>query len=494
MSRLCIAFLGLVTYIVPAAAQQTGSAAPPSSDQALQQLRAEVQRLASTLESTRSELQACRNEIHQLRTELQNSKEPAVANQDTIEAVDTAHALADLREDEKLLDAHVGQLYQTKVESGSKYRVRLSGLMLFNTFMNHGTVETISVPNLALPTPAGQPNGNIGATFRQTLFTLQTFGPEVAGARTSGEVQLDFYGGYARTLDGYVLGIARLRTANLQFDWKDWSLRFTQDKPFISPLSPTTIAAIGTPEFAYSGDLWTWTPQIIGERTWQLSENVKPHLQFGLLDPFDGEYPQTFFVRPPEAGELSRTPGLAARNSWDFPLGKQIVTIGAGGYFARQDYGFGRVVDAWAATLDWNVPFGERWLLSGELHRGRALGGMWGGIGTSVVFNRPENDPYTDVIGVNTVGGWSQLKFKPATKWELNGAFGEESPFAADLQQNASPNYQPVLRNWTTMVNVIDRPRSNLILSLEYRHLNTVLWGGQTHTAEHVNVGVGVAF
>jgi hypothetical protein len=152
------------------------------------------------------------------------------------------------------------------------------------------------------------------------------------------------------------------------------------------------------------------------------------------------------------------------------------------------------VLDAWAATLDWNLPFGERWALAGELHRGRGLGGMWGAIGASVVYNAPENNPYASVVGVNTVGGWSQLKFKPAEKWEVNGAFGEESPFAADLLQNADVTYQPVLRNWTTMVNVIDRPKSNLLLSLEYRHLNTVLFSGQTRTAEHINLGVGVAF
>ncbi len=333
----------------------------------------------------RSEVQACRDEIHSLRTELESAKAAAQAGGSTGDA-DTAHALADLREDENVTESRVATLYQTKVESGSKYRVRLSGLALFNTFVNRGTVNTISVPNLALPTPPGQPGGNVGATFRQTLFTLQAFGPEVGGARTSASVQFDFYGGFTRTLDGYVLGLAHLRTADISFDWSKWSLRFAQDKPFISPLSPTTLAAIGTPEFAYSGDLWTWTPQIVAERTWELSEKVKPHLQFGVLDPFDGEAPASFYLRAPEAGELSRTPGIAARQSWDFPIGKQVATVGYGGYFARQNYGYDRVIDAWAATLDWTLPFGERWALSGELHRGLGLGGMWGAIGTSVVY------------------------------------------------------------------------------------------------------------
>jgi hypothetical protein len=494
MSRLCIALLCSLICSLPASAQPGTGSTPPVSNDAIQQLRADVARLATTLEATRTELQSCRDEIHQLRTELQGAKNAEPAPGAASSSPDEAHSMADLREDQKLLDTRVGQLYQTKVESGSKYRVRLSGLVLFNTFMNRGTVDTTSVPNLALPTPPGQSGGSIGATFRQTLFTLQAFGPELAGARTSGEVQFDFYGGFTRTLDGYVMGIARMRTANIEFEWKNWSLRLAQAKPFISPLTPTTLAALGTPEFAYSGDLWTWTPQIVVERSWQLSDTVKPHLQFGLLDPFDGEVPESFYLRKPEAGELSRTPGIAARQSLDFPIGSQIATIGAGGYFARQNYDYGRVIDAWAATLDWSLPLGERWALTGELHRGRGLGGMWGAIGSSVVYSGPENDAASALVGVNTVGGWSQLKFKPATKWEVNGAFGEESPFAADLLQNGNASYQPILRNWTTMVNVIDRPRSNLMLSLEYRHLNTVLFSGQNRTAEHINVGVGVAF
>src|SRR6516162_397859 len=331
MSRPIIFILSLIfLWTGLLEAQQATPSSLPSAE-ALQQLKAEIARLSSSLDETRSELQECREEIHQLREELQSSKS-AVTNPGptgTAEQGDYAHAIADLREDQNLTDSRLAQLYQTKVESGSKYRVRLSGLVLFNTFVNRGTVNTTSVPNLAVPPSPGQADGNIGATFRQTLFTLQAFGPEVAGARTTGEVQLDFYGGFAQTLDGYVLGLARLRTANIQFDWKKWSLRLTQDKPFISPLTPTTLAALGTPEFAYSGDLWTWTPQIVAERTWQLSERVKPHLQFGMLDPFDGELPATFFLRKPEAGELSRTPGLATRVSWDFPIGKQSATVGA---------------------------------------------------------------------------------------------------------------------------------------------------------------------
>ncbi|PYU26288.1 MAG: hypothetical protein DMG30_03075 [Acidobacteria bacterium] len=43
--------------------------------------------------------------------------------------------------------------------------------------------------------------------------------------------------------------------------------------------------------------------------------------------------------------------------------------------------------------------------------------------------------PTTVVRGIESVGGWLQLKFKPKANLGLNGAFGQENPFARDLRQ-----------------------------------------------------------
>src|SRR5215472_2210384 len=51
-----------------------------------------------------------------------------------------------LQEDQQLLAAKVDEQYQTKVESGSKYRLRLSGMLLANFFSNKGNVEHIETP------------------------------------------------------------------------------------------------------------------------------------------------------------------------------------------------------------------------------------------------------------------------------------------------------------------------------------------------------------
>ncbi len=145
--------------------------------------------------------------------------------------------------------------------------------------------------------------------------------------------------------------------------------------------------------------------------------------------------------------------------------------------------------------MDWSVPL-TNWLqLSGEFFRGRALGGLWGGVGTSVVYTAATDDPASRVIPVDAIGGWSQLKFKLNEKLEFNAAFGQDNPFAKDLRQQwISASYSPVLRNQTALVNVIKRLRSNLLVSLEYRHLDSSLFDGNRRTAEHVNAAIGVEF
>jgi len=114
-----------------------------------------------------------------------------------------------------------------------------------------------------------------------------------------------------------------------------------------------------------------------------------------------------------------------------------------------------------------------------------------------VLFSGDPGSLYTEIRALNSAGGWAQLKYRPASKLEFNGAFGQDSPYAADLR--AFPNPQsygdPTLtRNQGSMVNVIFRPRSDLLFSAEYRHLKTFTINSPTSNADHVNLMMGVLF
>src|SRR5262249_30268688 len=155
-------------------------------------------------------------------------------------------------------------------------------------------------------------------------------------------------------------------------------------------------------------------------------------------------------------------------------------------------------VDAWAGTSDWTFPLTTRWELSGEFYRGRALGGLGGAIGRSVVASGPLNFPYSQVQGLDDTGGWAQLKFRQTEKLEWNAAFGQDNSFASELREYPFvPEgylYSSVARNRGSLFNFIYRPRSDLVLSVEYRHLRTFMIQGPSQSADHINLGMGILF
>src|SRR5713226_1073779 len=405
--------------------------------------------------------------------------------------------LAKLEEDQQLLTGKIDEQYQTKVESASKYRVRLSGIALLNLFANNGTVDSADFPAVALKRSALDSSGNFGATMRQSEVGIEVFGPQVHGAKMSADVQMDFSGGVPDIPNGVNSGFFRLRTAAVRFDWARTSIIAGQDPLFISPLSPTSLASLAVPALSYSGNLWTWTPQVRIEHRLDFSENSNLLFQGGFLDPLDCELPQAEYVRLPQAGEKSRQPAYGTRIAWNRRAFGRLFTFGTAGYHSRQNWGLGRNVDAWAGMSDWSVPFAAWLELSGEFYRGRGIGGLGAGFGRSAVWSGSLFDPRTIVHGLDATGGWAQLKFKPAQKYEFNGAFGQDSSEASEVRRfpNTQTYFDPTLvgdRSW--MANVLYHPRSDLLFSVEYRRLRTFSLTGASENANHINLAMGVLF
>ncbi len=405
---------------------------------------------------------------------------------------------ASVEEEYSLLTGKVDEQYQTKVESASKYRMRISGIVLMNLFSNRGTVDNIDLPALALARQPGESGGSFGATVRQSEIGFEVFGPRVGDARTKADLQLDLGGGFPSVPNGINSGLMRLRTATMRMDWDNTSVVVGQDGLFISPSSPTSFATLAMPALSYAGNLWSWVPQIRIEHRVALSESSSLLFQGGILDPVSGEIPGTASYRSAGPGESSRQPSYGTRIAWTRNVFGQPLRIGGGGFYGRQDYGYDRRVDAWAAMADVEVPLGSLFSLSGKVYRGRALGGLYGGLGQSVLFSSSDwGNPQTEVIGLNSAGGWAQLKYRPARKLEFNAAFGLDNPYAKDLNYfQYAQSYQgaPLSRNRASFGNVIYRPRSDLLFSAEYRQLETNSSAMGQNGAGHLNLMMGVLF
>jgi hypothetical protein len=401
-----------------------------------------------------------------------------------------------LEDDQELTDAKVLEQSQTKVESGSKYRVRLSGMVLLNAFVTRGAVDNLDFPEIATPPEVPGTSGAFSGSLRQSQLGVEVFGPDVAGAHTSANVKFDFAGGQVDTENGAVMGIVRLRTGTIRMDWADTSVVAGQDSAFFAPLVPTSLASLAVPALSYSGNLWMWTPQLRVEHHVALSDDSSLLLQVGILDSLTSDYPDPE-DRVPSQGEQSGQPAYAARVAWSRHAFGRDVTVGVGGYYGRQNWGFGRRVDGWAGTTDVTVPLGKYFDFTGEFYRGRAMGGFGGGVGQTVVLSGPQNDPATVIRGLDSLGGWVQLKYKPKANFEMNFALGNDNPFAGELRNNptsAALYGQLISRNMTPFVNFIYHVRSNILFSAEYRRLQTYNLDSNLETANQVGLSVGYIF
>src|SRR5260370_34961664 len=125
---------------------------------------------------------------------------------------------------------------------------------------------------------------------------------------------------------------------------------------------------------------------------------------------------------------------------------------------------------------DWQIPLLRRVKLSGEFYRGRGIGGPGAGLGRAVVFGGDPGSATTPIRGLDSAGGWSQLKLHLTSKVEINGVFAEDNAFASDVRGFATDNNNFITilgRNRGGRGNLVYRPRSDLLFSAEFRRLRS---------------------
>jgi hypothetical protein len=506
------------------AAQQPSNDALPELLQSVRDLRAQVNELNTQLDQVRSAQQESAGEAKRLRQELEAANQrikaletPAAASSapavnqgpkpqapqpppvsiafgDSQQNESLEAHLARLDENSELLNAKVTDQYQTKVESGSKYRLRLSGIFLLNLYGNAGLVNNQDFPEFASELKNGFSDRAFGGSLRQSQINLEGFGPDLAGAHTSANLRFDFAGNTLENApNGGLLGGVRLRTGVFRMDWANTSLVAGQDALFFVPLSPSSLASLAVPALSYSGNLWGWTPQVRFEHKIALSKDSEFRFAAGILDQISGDVNEPGQERDPSWGEQSGQPGYAVHLGWSKKTESGAWSLGAGGYYGRQYWPNGSI-DSWAATVDLLIPISRDFDFSAAYYRGRAVGGFGGGIGQTVVYSGP---PAFSPSGLNSQGGWAQLTYKPRSELRINAAWGQDNPFASQLREfpivpSAYP--RPLLKNQTWFVNGIYQLRSNILFSLEFRRIATNDLGPIRDFANNANLSLGYLF
>lgn len=476
---------------------------PGNGSPATETMQSKVDRLAAIVAQVESELESSQRQIQQLRQQIADLQAdlstPGMASipkpteqqgEDTVAQLSAA--VGALREQQDMQQAEIAVHEQTKVESESRFPVKLTGLVLMNFFSNSAGVDVVQSP-----TVAANGGGTTGLSLRQSVFGLDARGPHLFGGTSAADVRVDFFGGLSEGSYTNTDEIARLRTAHAELSWESARAFFAIDRPILNPNAPTSFTAVAQPALSWSGNLWNWVPQLGVEYALLQSRGSRFTIQGALADIPDPVTPGATSATSSVGSLAEQSRLLASEARIGYLRGDRTtgLQLGAGGYFSPHSVGNDFHFDAWAATVDYRVPLMAKLEASGSLYRGSALGGLGGG-GFKDYLYKPEGTYYS-TRPLDDVGGWTQLKARAGQRLEFNAAYGIDNAFAGEIRgyMNAGASaYQNLARNSTVFGNVIFSPTAYTLFSVEYRRIDSSPAVGLHSIADVYGVATGYRF
>jgi hypothetical protein len=437
---------------------------------AIAQDSSDIREILTRLDRIEKDNRSLTEEVRTLRKELADLHEPHAGG-----ASDGAVA-----EDRAAVEqSRVEELAQTKVESSQKFPIRITGMALFNAYVN-GRHNNQSVN----PTIASFSNGDAtgGGTLRQSTIGFLFNGPlTVGGAKVSGSVYMDLFGGSAASLNH----LLRLRTAEINLDWTNTSIMFGQAKPIISPRDPDSLAQVGVSPLTGAGNLWLWQPQVRIEQRMNVGASTGLRAQVGVFqtgvlsttpDP-SGYVPSTDAPRT----EYSR-PGVEGRLELWRHWGETGRLEIAGGIHVNSNHVGPVSLPSDIYSVDWFYRPLSKLEFSGMFFHGRnvaPLGALRQGF-TAFANGR--------VIPVRSNGGWAQIRVPVTTRLAFNIYGGQQDDRNSDLI------YTNIAKNQAYFGNVMYRLAPNVIVSLEGGQVRTTFKQIGTRLNDHYDLAIAYLF
>ncbi len=478
---LFIAVLGCFIAISPASAQSPASA--PSN--------ADLQERIRQLETQMTEM---RGELDRLKRDTSAKTEPQIVPISATVAEPSSPASQAAKQETKPAPKVIG------IDLGP-VRATPYGTIYFNAFGNSGGTNNADDPLFATPTN----QGNVSMSVRQTRLGLKFEGPSILKAKSRGQIEADFFGGFPAVGVGDNFGVVRLRLAFTRLDWEKTSLEAGQDWMVFAPNNPVSIAAAAIPQMAAAGNPWARLPQIRLERRWASGKVV---WQGAVLAPSTGDSPTAstspFFLQP-TTGAASRVPFFQSRVA--FNDGNWLDTKKGGSIGFSGQYGRARVantsgnnqIESVGVAADWNFPIVARLTVNGEAFFGRNLAGFQAGAfqgfnpdfayrrGTTLIAGGPR--------AIGTRGGWTQFGFTPPTlsdRLTFYGTYGLDDPRDSDLVSLTKRDWR--LRNQAYAFSFLYKFSPQLSWGIEFRRFDTFYLQSGKQTANHVNLGAAFSF
>ena len=235
----------------------------------------------------------------------------------------------------------------------------------------------------------------LNITARQSRFGLNFTGPEKNGIKTSGKIEVDFYGGGAENKN-----LLMLRKCYMKINFKNGvSILAGQASDVISPLVPSTVNYIVN---WWAGNVGYRRPQVRFSMVSKLGKNTKLFLDAAAVRSIGGE----------NTGE----PCIQGRAALSFPLlNKRNTCVGISAHTGKEE----NSAKTWSYNFDMLIGLSKSLTLKGEYFNGENLDAYLGGIGQGVNLAG---------TGITSRGGWASLSINPGTCVSFNCGVSVDDP------------------------------------------------------------------
>lgn len=293
-------------------------------------------------------------------------------------------------------------------------------------------------------------------TANETRLGMNITGPENDEVKTSGRVEVDFYGGGAENKSQLMM-----RHAYLKIDWPEdrFDVIAGQTSDVISPLYPYTL---NYSVAWWAGNIGYRRPQIRLTKSFGLNSDVDLNLQGAVARTIGGSNLGS------ESGEDAGFPSLQGRVGLTFPfIGYKPTTVGFSSHWGREEYdinasGGHKRFDSWSINLDLTQPVNKWLTVKGELFTGENLSAYLGGIGQGV-----NKEMYKEI---GSQGGWIAANLGPWGKWSFNVGASVDDVDNGDLTGSSDYNRE---YNRSIFGNVIYSINKNTQIGFELSQWHT---------------------
>ncbi|NCD22891.1 MAG: hypothetical protein EOL90_08140 [Spartobacteria bacterium] len=349
--------------------------------------------------------------------------------------------------------------------------------------LSHDTQATAPKGDFAffvLPEVDGEKDAQTHIGARESRLGLNLFGPDAGNWKTTGKLEMDFYGGDKANSYNPRMRLAYLDVAHSS----GLSLRFGQDWDTFCELVPRIV------NFAYLADIGALgirRPQARLTQELKLAENTKLVAKVAAAQTVGEDLDGGTF----EDGADSDWPTV----QWSVALFQKLWTeksakVAFGGHYGREtvDETVSNVVvsadaqdyDSWSAQGSIFLPLTQQLAVQGNLWKGANLDTYFGGIGqgVNVALGRE----------IEAQGGWAQLLWDPTDKLCFGLGYSVDDPKDEDLAEGRP------CKNEQIFGNVAYKLTPAVTAMAEYAHMTTDYLGKDEAVNDRVQLAMKYAF